>query len=81
MQLVGDYRWGGCTLDGHRYSVRLNGGRIERIMRRAENGEPENVEIWASGDPMTELFFRIMGVADFTPAPLPGPDAVTAPIP
>ena len=69
MRLVGDYRYGGCTIDGIRYAVVKNYDIVERILVSHPH---ENADlIWQAGDPIDENILNIMTKADFTPPPLP----------
>jgi hypothetical protein len=63
MWLVGDYRFGGCVIDGKRYVVIKNDDVIERIQLYTSTGNPV---IWREGDAMSEAILEIIGNADFT---------------
>lgn len=66
--IIGDYRYGGCELDGIKYAIVTNGGRIDRIRRIEADGNPV---IWEDGQPMTAQIIDIIAAASYEPAPVP----------
>jgi hypothetical protein len=60
---IGDYEYGGCEIEGVKYAVVKNGGRIERIRRVEAGGNPV---IWQQGDLPDDMFFRVIQNAKFT---------------
>jgi hypothetical protein len=63
MRRVGNYTYGGCTIDGVRFAVIKTFERVECIRALRANGNPI---IWQAGDPITDQIIRIMSEAIFT---------------
>lgn len=60
-QMIGDYRYGGCIIDGQKYSVIHNGSELLRVRKVYDHRNSQL--IWDQSMPMTPEILGILRLA------------------